>query len=99
MLNFSKLTLLLYHLKLAAVLAYCVVLLLSMLLCMHCTVPIGQCVLKCWSNVLVSILLAVLYVRRLCLATEDCYTTELSIVRLWRNECLRVFGDRLLAEV
>eukprot|EP00953_Heterococcus_sp_UTEX-ZZ885_P009237 5464-Heterococcus_DN1.PRE.2 len=34
----------------------------------------------------------------LCLATEDCYTTELSIVRLWRNECLRVFGDRLLAE-
>jgi hypothetical protein len=44
-------------------------------------------------------LLDVMYEFRLCLATEDCYTTELSIVRLWRNECLRVFGDRLLAEV
>lgn len=34
----------------------------------------------------------------LCLANEDVFQTGESFVRLWRNECLRVFGDRLLTE-
>lgn len=31
----------------------------------------------------------------LCLATEDIFNKAESIVRLWRNECLRVYADRL----
>lgn len=34
----------------------------------------------------------------LCLATEDIFRTADSFVRLWRNECTRVFGDRLFKE-
>ncbi|CAN0500805.1 unnamed protein product, partial [Scytosiphon promiscuus] len=34
----------------------------------------------------------------LCLATEDMFTTSDSFVWLWRNECIRVFGDRLFKE-
>ena len=34
----------------------------------------------------------------LCLATEDMFGTADSFVRLWRNECIRVFGDRLFVE-
>ncbi|CAM9109021.1 unnamed protein product [Choristocarpus tenellus] len=34
----------------------------------------------------------------ICLATEDTFNTSKSLVRLWRNECLRVFGDRLFEE-
>ncbi|CAM9103575.1 unnamed protein product [Discosporangium mesarthrocarpum] len=34
----------------------------------------------------------------LCLATEDMFCDAQSFVRLWRNECLRVFGDRLFEE-
>lgn len=34
----------------------------------------------------------------ICLATEDIFCTAESFVRLWRNECLRVFGDRLFME-
>lgn len=34
----------------------------------------------------------------LCLATEDMFNTAESFVRLWRNECLRVFGDRLFKD-
>lgn len=34
----------------------------------------------------------------LCLATEDIFGTADSFVRLWRNECTRVFGDRLFKE-
>ena len=34
----------------------------------------------------------------LCLATEDMFSTSDSLVRLWRNECTRVFGDRLFKE-
>lgn len=34
----------------------------------------------------------------LCLATEDVFSTADSFVRLWRNECIRVFGDRLFIE-
>jgi dynein heavy chain len=31
----------------------------------------------------------------LCLTTPELYTTVNSLVRVWRNECLRVFHDRL----
>ncbi|CAM9101409.1 unnamed protein product [Chrysoparadoxa australica] len=34
----------------------------------------------------------------MCLATEDKVKTESALVRLWRNECLRVLGDRLFEE-
>lgn len=34
----------------------------------------------------------------LCLATEDMFHVAESFVRLWRNECLRVFGDRLFQD-
>lgn len=34
----------------------------------------------------------------LCLATEDMFNVAEAFVRLWRNECLRVFGDRLFKE-
>lgn len=30
------------------------------------------------------------------LSTEDKITTRSQFVRLWRNECLRVIGDRLI---
>ncbi|CAN0327073.1 unnamed protein product, partial [Phaeothamnion confervicola] len=34
----------------------------------------------------------------LCLATVDKISTAGAFVRLWRNECLRVFGDRLVGD-
>eukprot|EP00002_Diphylleia_rotans_P017763 TRINITY_DN3442_c0_g1_i2.p1 TRINITY_DN3442_c0_g1~~TRINITY_DN3442_c0_g1_i2.p1 ORF type:complete len:3137 (-),score=716.67 TRINITY_DN3442_c0_g1_i2:70-9480(-) len=33
----------------------------------------------------------------LCLSTIDKFTTSASFLRLWRNECLRVFHDRLIS--
>ena len=33
----------------------------------------------------------------LCRSTIDKVSNSQSIIRLWRNECLRVFGDRLLS--
>jgi dynein heavy chain len=35
----------------------------------------------------------------LLLATKDKIQTKPQLIRLWRNECMRVFGDRLLNEV
>lgn len=34
----------------------------------------------------------------LCTATPDVITTGEQLVRLWRNECLRIFGDRVVSE-
>ena len=34
----------------------------------------------------------------LCLATIDKFKTQESFVRLWRNECMRVFHDRLITD-
>ena len=34
----------------------------------------------------------------LCLSTPERFSTQASLVRLWRNECLRVFHDRLINE-
>ncbi|XP_025092040.1 dynein heavy chain 10, axonemal-like isoform X1 [Pomacea canaliculata] len=34
----------------------------------------------------------------LCMATPDCFETKDQFLRLWRNECLRVFSDRLISE-
>lgn len=33
----------------------------------------------------------------LCLSTTDVFSSTQSLVRLWRNECLRVFHDRLIS--
>ena len=33
----------------------------------------------------------------MCLSTTDKFTTVAQFVRLWRNECLRVFHDRLIS--
>jgi dynein heavy chain len=32
------------------------------------------------------------------MATIDKFTTKDSMIRLWRNECMRVFSDRLINE-
>ena len=32
------------------------------------------------------------------LATIDKFSTKESLIRLWRNECMRVFSDRLINE-
>lgn len=34
----------------------------------------------------------------LCLMTLDKFTTKESVIRVWRNECMRVFSDRLVNE-
>ena len=35
----------------------------------------------------------------LCLSTPDHFSKDISLLRLWRNECLRVFHDRLVSDI
>ena len=35
----------------------------------------------------------------LCLSVSDYYNNPMSLARLWRHECFRVYGDRLIDEV
>lgn len=32
------------------------------------------------------------------MSTKDIFTDKIKVVRMWRNECIRVFADRLLNE-